>query len=83
MKKWEYKIVIDSETLNMESRLNKMGQEGWELCGVKVWEFGSVHNLFFKRRVKGNDLQQMTKVKLRDLIPEIKTGAKFKFKKAK
>ncbi len=33
MEKWEYK-TIDNNSVGMESSLNKLGNEGWELVSV-------------------------------------------------
>jgi len=51
MTKWEYKVVIDTYTAQMEACLNRLGEEGWELvattpCASTVL---SCRSLIFKR----------------------------------
>lgn len=43
--KWEYKVVRDALS---ETELNKLGEEGWELCGVTR---GMIVAMYFKRLV--------------------------------
>ncbi|HEX7574781.1 MAG TPA: hypothetical protein VF360_00245 [Candidatus Methanoperedens sp.] len=45
MDKWEYKKV-SSKDLN----LNKLGEEGWEMCGVEVNSFSFFVDYYFKRK---------------------------------
>jgi hypothetical protein len=44
MDKWEYKKV-SSKDLN----LNKLGEEGWEMCGVEA-SFSFFVDYYFKRK---------------------------------
>ncbi len=45
MKQWEYKTMIGNP---IEPALNKIGEEGWEMCGVVQLTSSSVR-LYFKR----------------------------------
>ncbi len=45
MKQWEYKIMIGNP---IEQAINKIGEEGWEMCGVVQSTHSSVR-LYFKR----------------------------------
>ncbi len=46
---WKYKI-IKTQTEISESRLNALGKQGWELCGVTVDTFGYVY--YIKKEIK-------------------------------
>ncbi len=51
MKKFEYKIINDGEgNLTEEKNLNKLGQEGWELCAINE-RIGLSAEYIFKREI--------------------------------
>ena len=49
MAKWEYKKVKVNYGVE-EQYLNKLGQEGWEMCGT--YNDGFVIMVFFKRKIE-------------------------------
>jgi hypothetical protein len=46
MQKWEYKIINEAFT---QAKLNKIGQQGWQLCAV-VYEPGEPTPYFYFKR---------------------------------
>ena len=49
-RKWEYTTIDDTDLSVFTSRLNEMGQDGWELCAVKDDSYGQTY--IFKRQVR-------------------------------
>lgn len=45
MQKWEYLVTENA----VESKLNRLGQEGWELVAVTFNDSGSSRTFYFKR----------------------------------
>ena len=56
MQKWEYKVVLLSWTGD-ETKLNELGQQGWELVSVAMEVSGDAHGMsstrqaYFRRRI--------------------------------
>jgi|GEM_PF-1686644 len=47
---WEYKITVVTTKNDDTSELNKLGNEGWELCSAAPWGGGGqFHTAFLKR----------------------------------
>ena len=47
IEQWEYKVVPKSYK---PDELNKLGQEGWEMCGIEYFEMRDSEIFYFKRR---------------------------------
>lgn len=68
MTKWEYKIIEGSITVQyegyslhtLEDKLNVLGMEGWEICGMTL-DQSNLHSneIYLKREVK--DVLEMLK----------------------
>ena len=58
MQKWEYKEYVEwgFHAQNTEEYLNKLGEEGWELCGYQVFmAFGLQKHYLLKRPTQESD----------------------------
>lgn len=52
--KWIYKVIYRRQPME-EDQLNRLGEEGWELCGMRIWSTGSFFDsqrivYYFKRQ---------------------------------
>ncbi len=61
MKYWEYRVQSFGGTLSgpkdeaLESELNALGQEGWEVLAVRPHENSNKLTIFFKRPLAGTE----------------------------
>jgi hypothetical protein len=58
MTRWEYLYFTDAEKETSalhppthKEKLNKLGQEGWELIGIVSGQMGKIQKLYFKRPI--------------------------------
>ena len=58
--KWEYKIVSLSDGSNdeYEEIMNKLGDKGWELAGVRLYNSSTAPDLYFKRPKRTRQLNK-------------------------